>query len=83
MRLDFGQIFLIFFFPTVMHQIFKKHRHYFPIPLSIRESFREIAARRKRVKLSWAAKQLSAMVIGANSKVLYPSLLCLRSRTFI
>ena len=33
-----------------MHRIFKKLRHYFPDPLSIRESFREIAARRKRVK---------------------------------
>ena len=37
-----------FFFPTVMHRIFKKLRRYFPIPLGIRESFREIAARRKR-----------------------------------
>ena len=33
-----------------MHRIFKKHRRYFPIPLGIRESFRETAARRKRVK---------------------------------
>ena len=37
------------FFPTVMHRIFKKLRRYFPIPLGIRESFREIVARRKRI----------------------------------
>ena len=32
-----------------MHRIFKKLRRYFPDPLGIRESFREIAAWRKRV----------------------------------
>ena len=57
-RLDFGQILEIFiFFPMVMHRIFKKHRHYFPISLGIRESFREIAARRKRVKGTENLKQ--------------------------
>ena len=53
MRLDFGQILEIFFFfsPNGYAPNFqKKHRCYFPIPLGIRESFREIAARRKRVK---------------------------------
>ena len=71
MRLDFGQIldffFFFFFFSTVMDRIFKKLRHYFPIPLGIRESFREIAARRKRVNLdlvlmafvtSWGAERV-------------------------
>ena len=53
MRLDFGQISEIFFFSNSYAPNFQKHRRYFPIPLGIREtreSFREIAARRKRVK---------------------------------
>ena len=59
-RLDFGQIsefffffFFFFFFPTVMHRFFKKLRRYFPIPLGIQESFREIAARCKRVNIEF------------------------------
>ena len=38
-----------FIFPAVTHRIFKKLWRYFPDPLGIRESFREIAAWRKRV----------------------------------
>ena len=49
-RLDFGQIMEFFFFLMVMHRIFKKKlRRYFPDPLGIRESFREMLARCKRV----------------------------------
>ena len=51
MRLNFGQILDFFFSPTVMHRIFKKLRRYFPYSLGIQESFREIAARRKRVNI--------------------------------
>ena len=36
-----------------MHRIFKKYRRYFPIPFGIRESFCEIAARRKRVNANY------------------------------
>ena len=48
-RLDFGQILDFFFFFQRLCTEFSKN---FPIPLGIRESFREIVARCKRVKTS-------------------------------
>ena len=51
-------IFFFFFFPTVTHRIFKKLRRYFPDPLATRESFRKIAARRKRVNTNQAKYEI-------------------------
>ena len=40
-----------------MHRIFKKLQRYFPDPLVVRESFREITARHKRVNKNHKTKK--------------------------
>ena len=58
---NIGFFFFFFFFPMVTHRIFRKFRRYFPDPLSIRESFCEIAAPRKRVKYTDRVPRLKSL----------------------